>query len=440
MEENKVEEVSTTEQPVVDDNAVEKTEQETLPTDAKEVEWTTDFTVDNDKVVPTEQDVKAILPTKNLEKQVLKDVTARVEEQKSSKSRVFTAVFMALNIFILGLVLYYLSQKMGVSNLGEMFSNVKTGSMFWWAIGLCILGLLVESARTLLLMFRSAKCFRPALAYKSTAIEKFYDSVTPFSIGGQPFQIAYLHSRGIKAGIATSIPVSKTMINQLAFVIISLVVLLFNLSTINSASVPVVTVAIISLVAITLLVAGLFILTVSKRVAPRLLLGTLKLLNKMHIIKDYQATFTKLMKVVLEYQKSMLYYAKSPITMILLIVLSVAHWMIKASIPYFIYLAFTTTPTVGYSVIFANYILCELITKIIPLPGGIGVAEISFSALFAGLFQDGTLFWAVLLWRLLSFYVYLIQGGLVIAYDVVVGNKKNKRLQDNLKKVRTQNK
>ena len=55
-------------------------------------------------------------------------------------------------------------------------------------------------------------------------------------------------------------------------------------------------------------------------------------------------------------------------------------------------------------------------TAYIPLPGGSGAQEISFNALLGTLFPDGTLFWGVLLWRVLTYYMYLVLGmGVVIS-------------------------
>ena len=73
-----------------------------------------------------------------------------------------------------------------------------------------------------------------------------------------------------------------------------------------------------------------------------------------------------------------------------------------------------------------KFILVELATKYIPIPGGTGVAEISFSALFASLFSDGTLFWAMLFWRIMNYFIYLLQGLIILFYDFIYGNKKNR--------------
>ena len=55
-------------------------------------------------------------------------------------------------------------------------------------------------------------------------------------------------------------------------------------------------------------------------------------------------------------------------------------------------------------------ILCELCTSIMPLPGGTGMAEISFDALLKNWFSVTLFPWALLIWRILTYFVYIIGG------------------------------
>lgn len=387
-------------------------------------QWKEDFSVDNNQSI---LQVNSFVTKGNVDqadKAILVEADKKVREQNSRRGKLFSFVFLLLNFTVLGVVLLYLSQKLGVKHVSEMLTNISQIKWFWIALSFVLLSMLIETCRTQLLLYRTTRTFRPALSYKSTAIEKFYDAVTPFSIGGQPFQVLYMHKRGVGAGVATSIPLAKTMVSQMVFVLLSFLILLCNIPFMNQSNAFIISLSALSLIIITLLVSALFFLSVSKKLAPKMLLATLKFLNKIHLVKHYQLAFERIMKGVLEYQKSIRYYTKSPLTMLGLVLLSLGYWVIKASIPFAIYVAFTPNPTTSYFTIFAGFILCELASKIIPLPGSAGIAEISFSALFASLFADGTIFWAVLLWRLLTFYIYLIQGGLVIAYDLFWGNRK----------------
>ena len=76
-----------------------------------------------------------------------------------------------------------------------------------------------------------------------------------------------------------------------------------------------------------------------------------------------------------------------------------------------------------YGIFFISSALIELSSSFIPLPGGSGMSEISFSVIFSQ-FLDGQTFWALLLWRFSTYYIYLLQGIGIIAYDTVYGNRK----------------
>ena len=83
---------------------------------------------------------------------------------------------------------------------------------------------------------------------------------------------------------------------------------------------------------------------------------------------------------------------------------------------------------VSYFDILTKTMICHLASSIVPLPGSSGAAELSFLAMFSSLFQEGTQVWAMLIWRLSSYYVFIIRGILVTIYDTAYGNKKSDAL------------
>lgn len=386
--------------------------------------WEKEFVVDNDKLLPTNDD---IIKVQVADSKIIDEASEKIKEQKSKKSKIFNISFFLLNIVVLVIILVVQLNKDGVTSISEAFlGNVGLRYVFLAALMFALI-MIVDSLRTYILIKKSTKRNMPIISYKGTATEKYYDSITPMSFGGQPFMIFYLSSRQIKPSVATSIPVARLMFSQIAFVLTTIVVLLCNMQifdNVTTESNVVYVISIISLVAIVLLIAGIIILSTSKKIAPKLVMGTLKLGHKMHLVKDYEQTFTKIMRHVLEYQKSMIYFTKDIFTSLSMFTLSVGMFFLKALIPYFIYLAMIPNPAVSFWEIFARIMLCDLVAHIIPFPGGAGVVELSFNALFRSLFTDGTLFWAMLLYRFFSYYIYLLQGFVIILYDFVIGNKR----------------
>ena len=71
----------------------------------------------------------------------------------------------------------------------------------------------------------------------------------------------------------------------------------------------------------------------------------------------------------------------------------------------------------------------SVITQFTPTPGGSGVMELAFSGFFSDFVSKGIGSIGALLWRLITYYPYLIIGALIIPNWVrrVMRNRKQKR-------------
>ena len=124
-------------------------------------------------------------------------------------------------------------------------------------------------------------------------------------------------------------------------------------------------------------------------------------------------------------------FASNFFTIILQLFLAMLETMIFCLIPFFIYKLFYPLGEISAMEIITRTIICNMVSLIIPLPGGSGGAEFSFIAMFSSLFVGGTAVWALLIWRILNYYSYIIQGIGITIYDVIIGNKKSERMLKN---------
>ena len=88
---------------------------------------------------------------------------------------------------------------------------------------------------------------------------------------------------------------------------------------------------------------------------------------------------------------------------------SVVQVVVYSAIPFFIYCAFGNSGESFLTVVSAQ-IFVAMITAFVPLPGAIGGAEVSFFMFFQMFFPANQLNMAILLWRLLTFYLPIIVG------------------------------
>jgi len=79
----------------------------------------------------------------------------------------------------------------------------------------------------------------------------------------------------------------------------------------------------------------------------------------------------------------------------------------------------------SYFELFAAAVFIATVISIIPLPGAAGGAEISSYTFFQFYFQGDSVFTAMLLWRIITFYSCIGFGGL---FTVACPNKSNKKI------------
>lgn len=273
--------------------------------------------------------------------------------------------------------------------------------------------------------FRSRWC----LSYKSSAICRYYDAVTPMASGGQAFMASYLIKHDVPASTSLSIPLSKLVFQNIAWIIIcavSLICASFNPQLRGFTFVSVA--SIIGFVLALGMITVILFMSLSKN-GKKVVGWVIKVLHKMHLVKNYEKKYQSTMKVVDDYQAIMKEYSKSIGDVILQILLSAARNVCTNSLPFFIYCVFKGFPVAGagelYSTFFMAASLIELSSSFIPLPGGSGMNEITFNIIFSNIGGlGGDTFWALLLWRFATYYYQLIQGLCIVTYDTVYGNRK----------------
>ncbi len=363
------------------------------------------------------------------EQEKFEEVQEAVKKQGSKKKKWLSLIFMLINIGVVAGILAF--QLLGEGQQVDSFMEF-TAKINWGVIVLLIVlfgvVMLVKSARFWILIHSSTKKHRFALAYKVTAIGRYYDNITPLSSGGEPMQIFYLTKRGIPGAQAMSVALGKYTISQLAYVTFALVVMIFSIaetSTTGTAGAVVTASSWIGFAANSFLVFLIALVSINRTVGTKLISGAIKLLHKMKIIKNYDKQYGKVMKVVNDYQSTMKNFAKEKGTFISVLLLSYLYLVLYYSLPFVVYAAFYGFNFEVFGQIFIYCVMVDLASSIFPLPGGTGAAELSFSVLFGTLFLDGTLFWGMLLWRIFTYYGYIVQGILIVIYDYFRGNKQH---------------
>lgn len=251
----------------------------------------------------------------------------------------------------------------------------------------------------------------------------YYNCVTPLAVGGQPFEIYHLSRHGVTGGTAAALPIATFFMNQVAMVTLALLSAILYQS--NALRIPdnllvfptALSVLMYVGIAGCLLVPGLVVLiSMFPKVGGSLIKFIIFLGAKLRIVKNKRLTTYKTLKNVVRNSYCLKKFAKNPFILIATFLVSIGEQCALCSIAYFSLRFFGfDIPNVGG---FMEWLqigqICMMLyaaVAIFPTPGNSGLAEISFYLLFEkGITTVGLSFAAVLFWRILSFYSFVIIG------------------------------
>jgi uncharacterized protein (TIRG00374 family) len=333
------------------------------------------------------------------------------------------AVFVAINISIVA----YIAVKEFGRDAGNVQSIVKLDiNMLYLLFAAACFGvaLLMETLKYHAMMKAIGRTDLRG-AYECAVLGKYYDNITPLGSGGQPFQIYYLKKRGLTTGACAALPIAGFLALQAAFVLMAIVVFMFNGSVAENVAAIRIT-AYIGLAFYLFVPVCVVLLTVIPKAFGGMVRVCVKALNKMHIIKDYDITVESILGSLGEYRDSLKLLWKCRHLLIRLLFFSLIYFAAILSIPFFVLRAFGGTHS--WWTVFSLTVFIYAAITVIPTPGNAGAAEGSFYAVFSSL-TSGYLFWGVVIWRILCYYSWLALGLVTITGNAMRNRKRRDQRQ-----------
>ena len=349
------------------------------------------------------------------------------------KKKIWSLVFFLVNIFVLAIILaVQFNSEEGLSSLGNVFNANVQGEFILCAVLCFLVANIISSFKLDIYHNRFEKRYRPMLCMKTQMMGKYYTKITPFGLGGQPFEVYYFSKYGVKPSNALTMVSCSYVSNKLMYALIALVMMsTFRFNKLLMAQGDLVNIVIvlafISFTFMALFLTLVILMCVNRRLGNKIIRAMIGLLAKLKISKNPKALYFKIMRSTLIFQRKMKNFFASKGITILFLLMSLLEYVIEYSIPFFIYSAFNGFDLTTYWQLLSISVIIELACQIIPLPGGSGMAELSFYTIFASLFDAGTLFWALILWRLITYYNYLFVGLGIMVYDYSYGKRKIKK-------------
>lgn len=383
------------------------------------------------------QDVE--MPEELVQKK-LEEVMSSQKPQRKKKSTIVSLVLLAINIIFMVIIVRGLVAGIGDQNVFDYIKH--QGNKLWWLLGGVGCYIVYIFAQTLMfhaLIRKTTGESKWKLAYNVGIIGKYYDNVTPFAVGGQPMQIVTLSKSGISPGVSTSLPLIKMIINSMVSTIIALLFFVFGLPRIPMVGglydFLLVVLEILGIIGLIITLLGvLFMMLISSGglFTRSLVSGVVKLGYKMKLVKNYRATLKKWLTQVGEYSSSMTYLAKNKLLLLKMILFSALETLSYACISFFVVMAFADniqiSPMLLLFTCVVKYYICAMAGSYIPLPGATGLMEIAFISLYS-MYVGDAIVWALLAWRILSYYLILVHGFIQEVVNISRGMAKSRKLK-----------
>jgi uncharacterized protein (TIRG00374 family) len=351
------------------------------------------------------------------------------EPQNSSAPRkkiqgktIFNICILVLSV---ALIVYFCLSEDGLIDLSK---HVKDFKKVW--LYLAIAGMLLDLVIDTILIYiftKNAKNqYSMKHAFKTCMVGHLYSAVTPFQSGGQPMQIYVMSKQGIDPGVATSALVQKFFVYQSGLTFYSAFAIIFHFRFFKGTlSTMMWGLALVGFLCQAVVIVMLLLVSFNQNVTKKIISFICKVLHKLHIVKDYEKTYSSWDEQLTFFHDSNKDLYKDKVLLIKTYALTFLQLTALFVVSYCIYRAFDFNQYSVFDMICAQAFV-TMVSSLVPLPGAAGASEGSFVVFFAMFFTPGTIKSAVLLWRIITYYaVILISAPFSRITDKMQESKKN---------------
>jgi len=338
------------------------------------------------------------------------------------KKRKWSLIYLFVNILVIvGIAAF----DPNVKNVGQILHQLDSR----WIIIAVLSMLLFWFFDGIVVYYTAAAILDIRLFIQSMRISilgKYYNAITPWASGGQPSQFYFLIQGGVPAGQAGSILMVKFCVYQLVISFYALVAFAFKGRFINEYSYLLFWASVVGFG----INAGSLLLTlalVTRENTMKKIAGwALTSLHKIKLIKDPEKVRGRLFSHVRDFHNSFIVIKENPKTVGILSIFMAIEIVFLISIPYFIYRACGLNDMSWFDIAMV-YMFLYLAVSFFPTPGATGASEGGYYLLFKLFFPQQFLFVSMLLWRVITYYMTIVVGAIIVLIDSMRGLVPNTR-------------
>ena len=342
---------------------------------------------------------------------------------KKNKKMILNIMFLLL--LMAGTLFFVLKDQ----SLYQIFDIMKDADNRWLylAVGLVLIFVCSESVIIKYLMKLLKQGISLLHCIKYSFIGFFFSCITPSATGGQPMQIYYMQRDGLDISVSTLVLLIVTVGYKAVLVLIGGVMFLFKgdfiLDHLGNVKYIFIYGIVVNLIFITFLVIIIFKESLAKIIICKLT----SLLKKIHIVKNKEEFQQKLLDAMRPYHDGAIYIRQHGLVLLYVLIISMIQRCALFLVPWCVFKSFGLSGVSALEIVTLQAVIA-LSVDMLPLPGGMGAAEKSFSIMFETIFGSAFLVPGMLLSRGISYYFLVIISGIITIFAHGLGKRKKKNI------------
>ncbi len=342
-----------------------------------------------------------------------------MHEQGIKLKKQIAGILLLLVLIIITFLIY-----MRGYTLREMQQALAGTDIRYLAAGLGMIGVFILCEAIAIRLILKALGYRASFfrCYEYSSIGYYFSGITPSASGGQPTQIYYMKRDTIPVAVSSITIFFIVYVYQIAMVLVAAAAALLRFSEAALFASKLPYLLIYGIIVNTGAIFLLFALMFSKRLVPSILNLGLSLGTKLRLIKRTDERRHKLEQSLASYHEKALVLKKHPLLFIKILIVSIVQILSFNSIPALVYCS------MGYDAgRVPDLLTCQSLLTVsvsaVPLPGAEGVSQGGFLQVFDAYFPSDMLTYAMLIHRVISFYLPLLLSFAMYLFTHIRGPK-----------------
>lgn len=324
------------------------------------------------------------------------------------RTKILIGVILSLSVT--GLISFFGAKE-------TLFAALKSIDLWIFSVACCtyFLFVLIDAFRTKVLLSHDGVKISYPLCLQNTILGLYTSAITPFSAGGQPFQIYHLVKNNVSIE-RSSMAIGVKFITSLTLMITTSFFLLLlrgkRLISDNSSAFMIYTGLILTSCIYVFFLLLIFWKSFTYRIfTSKILTKIISRLTK----KDIQVVFKKTVDSISNYFELIknLWHSSKPL-LILNVLLTGIEILLTMSVPYILMLSLGFQK-VNYFEFLAAMLAMTMIVYFLPTPGSSGGIEGAFYMMFRNMVSRDIVVATVITWRFITYYAIIIIGTLLLS-------------------------